>query len=114
MICEEMEGLPAQRIVGTLATGRQLEVERHLEGCDACLELARDLDGSGIDETLADKQAHDHLPVGDHPREWRDRLSPERVVERDAGQRDQPDRHDHAQRHFLASRSVIARARVDR
>ena len=42
MICAELEQLICDYVDGTLTAARKAEVERHLEECPACAELARD------------------------------------------------------------------------
>jgi Putative zinc-finger len=42
MNCAELEALICDYVDGTLAAARKAEVERHLEGCTACAEVARD------------------------------------------------------------------------
>ena len=42
MICVEFEELICDYVDGTLTAARKAEVERHLEECPACAELARD------------------------------------------------------------------------
>jgi hypothetical protein len=42
MKCAELEELICDYLDGTLAAGQKAEVERHLETCPACAELARD------------------------------------------------------------------------
>ena len=42
MNCAELEELICDYLDGTLASARKAEVERHLEACPACAELARD------------------------------------------------------------------------
>ncbi|MEO8594698.1 MAG: anti-sigma factor [Candidatus Solibacter sp.] len=42
MICAEFEELICDYVDGTLTAARKAEVERHLEECPACAELARD------------------------------------------------------------------------
>ena len=42
MNCAELEILICDYVDGTLSAARKAEVERHLEDCPACAELARD------------------------------------------------------------------------
>ena len=42
MNCAEAEELICDYVDGTLASARKDEVERHLEACPACAEVARD------------------------------------------------------------------------
>jgi WD40 repeat protein/tRNA A-37 threonylcarbamoyl transferase component Bud32 len=62
--CDDTEALLAERMVGELDTARQRELEEHLGACEACFELARDLDGSGVEDTLLELGAS---PVSDFP-----------------------------------------------
>jgi hypothetical protein len=62
MTCDDMEGLLAQHIVGTLGADRRLEVEQHLEGCASCIELAKNLDGSAIEPCCSSSRVSDCRP----------------------------------------------------
>ena len=42
MNCAELEELICDYVDGTLTAARKAEVERHLEACPACAEMARD------------------------------------------------------------------------
>jgi len=42
MNCAELEQLICDYVDGTLGAARKAEVERHLEACPACAEVARD------------------------------------------------------------------------
>lgn len=42
MTCAELEILICDYVDGTLAPAEKADVERHLEGCSACAEMARD------------------------------------------------------------------------
>ena len=42
MNCAELEELICDYVDGTLTAARKADVERHLEACPACAEMARD------------------------------------------------------------------------
>ena len=62
MNCSELEELICDYVDGTLTSDRKAEVERHLEACPACAELARDSAAAvGFMERAADVEAPPEL-----------------------------------------------------